>query len=119
MIRLLFSAAMDGASEDSKELRRERETRDYTHEDFMQMSLQDLEEVTGVIRPKSQTTETVDEYRQAAWDSYRQDVSNRDEWGGNQQDDDSPVKDEENEGFDEPDIDLDNIIEDQLGDEVD
>lgn len=117
MIKLLFAAAMNGASDEPNRYR--AEDTEYTHDDFMEMSLADLEEITGVIRPLNQTTTTIDEYRQAAWDSYRQDISNRDEWGGNQQDDETAVRDEENDGFDEPDINLDNVIEDQLNDDSD
>ncbi len=115
MIRLLFSAAMNGAQGAD---RYRQEDTEYTHEDFMEMSLADLEEITGVIRPLNQTTTTIEEYRQAAWDSYRADIANRDEWGATQTGG-GEIRDEENEGFDEPDIDLDNVMEGQIGDEVD
>lgn len=116
MIKLLLTAITDGAPDfpgDGEEM--PYADAEYTRTDFMEMSLADIEELTGVIRPKNQTTESVQSYRETAWKSYRQDVSNRDEWGNARHDDAEPV-DPENEGFDEPDIDLDNIIADELDD---
>ncbi len=63
------------------------ERHEYTHEEFLELSLADLEELTGVIRPKSSTTESLAEYRERAWASYRQDIANRDEWGNARQGD--------------------------------
>lgn len=119
MIRLLFMAVAEGAPDNpgnGDELR--HGDVEYTRTDFMEMSLSDIEELTGVIRPKSQTTDTVQQYRETAWRSYRQDVSNRDEWGNARQDNIEPV-DPENEGFDEPDINLDNVIAEELRGEDD
>lgn len=96
LMLLALTTSGDGADEDRHE---------YTHEEFLELSLADLEELTGVIRPKDSTTEKLAEYRERAWASYRQDVSNRDEWGNARQGDtelpEAEPADEENPDQDE------------------
>jgi|GEM_PF-4179279 len=60
---------------------------DYSREEFMEMSLAELEELTGVIRPKDSTVEEINDYRERAWRSYQKDVTNREEWGASRQGD--------------------------------
>ncbi len=50
----------------------------YSYDDFMKLPLSDLEALTGVER----AGEGDDDYRDRAWESYKQDVANEDEWGG-------------------------------------
>lgn len=55
----------------------------YRYDDFMKLPLSDLEALTGVVRDVGgQGGEGDDDYRARAWDSYKQDVANEDEWGG-------------------------------------
>jgi len=61
------------------------------------MSLRDVEEITGVVRPLNRTPEEHKEYRERAWQSYQQDITNRNEWGNARQgddEDDPPLRDE-------------------------
>lgn len=51
-----------------------------SHEDFMKRPLGELEALTGV----EQAGESDEDYRTRAWESYKQDVANEDEWGGNE-----------------------------------
>lgn len=50
----------------------------YSYDDFMKLPLDDLEALTGVGREGMGD----EDYRARAWDSYKQDVANEDEWGG-------------------------------------
>ncbi len=61
--------------------------RELSREDFMNMSLKEIEEVTGVIRPDDHTGDAIEEYREQAWRSYQTDVTNRDDWGNARQTD--------------------------------
>jgi len=61
---------------------------EYSHEEFMEMSLADIEELTGVVRPKNSTIAEIEKYREKAWRSYQKDVTNREEWGAARQGDD-------------------------------
>lgn len=61
---------------------------EYSHEAFMDMSLAELEELTGVVRPKNSTVAEITGYREKAWRSYQKDVANREEWGSSRQGDD-------------------------------
>ena len=50
----------------------------YSYDDFMNLPLGDLEALTGV----AQAGTSDEDYRTRAWESYKQDVANEDEWGG-------------------------------------
>lgn len=50
----------------------------YSYDDFMKLPLGELEALTGVAR----AGEGDADYRERAWNSYKQDVANEDEWGG-------------------------------------
>ena len=49
-----------------------------SHDDFMKLPLEELEGLTGVAREGDGEAD----YRARAWDSYKQDVANEEEWGG-------------------------------------
>lgn len=49
-----------------------------SYDDFMNLPLGELEALTGVM----QEDNSDDDYRTRAWESYKQDVANEDEWGG-------------------------------------
>ena len=68
----------------------------YTHADFMELSLAELEELTGVVRPKNSTVDEIDKYRERAWRSYQKDVTNLEEWGTARQGDDPDEMDRVN-----------------------
>lgn len=50
----------------------------YSYDDFMRLPLGDVEALTGVVQEDMGD----EDYRARAWDSYKQDVTNEDEWGG-------------------------------------
>lgn len=52
-----------------------------SREDFFELPLKELEARTGLELP-SGNDETDADYRERAWESYKQDVANREEWGG-------------------------------------
>ena len=54
----------------------------YSYDDFMNLPLGDLEALTGVAREGADD----EDYRTRAWNSYKQDVANEDEWGGTEGD---------------------------------
>ena len=94
MLRLmLLTLSSDGISEGDNGERADGD--DYTHQDFLTMSLRDVEEISGVARPVNRTAEEHQEYREKAWHSYQQDISNRDEWGNARQGQLEPASPEE------------------------
>jgi hypothetical protein len=53
-----------------------------THEDFEELPLVKVAELTGLDAPEDTSdAAAVEEFRQQAWESYQLDVQNRDEWG--------------------------------------
>lgn len=52
-----------------------------TQRDFRELALDTLEKRTGLKAPKDPTPEEDEAYREKAWNSYRVDIENRDEWG--------------------------------------
>ncbi len=61
--------------------------KELSRKDFEVMSLNEIEEVTGLIRPDDHTGDAIEGYREQAWRSYQQDISNRNEWGNARQTD--------------------------------
>jgi hypothetical protein len=53
-----------------------------THEEFLELPLERLEAITGVPAPDAPTPELERAYRDEAWESYKVDVANEEEWGG-------------------------------------
>ena len=51
-----------------------------SREDFFELPLAEIEARTGVEAPTGGDAEA--DYRERAWESYKQDVANREEWGG-------------------------------------
>ena len=49
-----------------------------SQDDLMKLPVDELETLTGVVFDGSDE----DDYRSRAWESYKQDVTNEDEWGG-------------------------------------
>ena len=54
----------------------------YSYDDFMNLPLGELEALTGVAQEGADD----EDYRTRAWNSYKQDVANEDEWGGTEGD---------------------------------
>jgi hypothetical protein len=53
-----------------------------SHEDFTQLSLAKVAELTGLEAPADEgDAAAVADFRERAWESYQVDVQNRDEWG--------------------------------------
>lgn len=52
-----------------------------TERDFRELSLETIEQRTGLAAPDDPTPEEEEAYRAKAWRGYRVDVENRDEWG--------------------------------------
>ena len=52
-----------------------------TQRDFRELSLERIEARTGLEAPEDPTPEEEEAYRKKAWNSYRTDIENRDEWG--------------------------------------
>ena len=52
-----------------------------TQRDFRELSLDRIEARTGLEAPEDPTPEEEEAYRTKAWNSYRIDIENRDEWG--------------------------------------
>ncbi len=50
-----------------------------SQEDFFHLSAEEIEARTGLSRTDH---EDMDSYREKAWESYKVDIANRDEWGG-------------------------------------
>ncbi len=48
-----------------------------SREDFFELSLKEIEARTGITAP---TEGDEADYRERAWESYKQDVANREEW---------------------------------------
>ncbi len=53
-----------------------------SHTDFAELSLAEIEARTGIKAPSGEDAAEEADYRERAWESYKQDVANRDEWGG-------------------------------------
>lgn len=53
-----------------------------SHKDFFALSLPDIEARTGLELPGDDDEAAQRDYRERAWESYKQDVANKDEWGG-------------------------------------
>lgn len=56
---------------------KEEDSGTYSHEDFKELSLSELETLTGM----QQGERSESEYREAAWESYKTDVSLQAQWG--------------------------------------
>lgn len=54
---------------------------DLTERDFETLPLAELHDLTGLEPPDDPDAEAERRYRKQAWDSYRTDLANRDEWG--------------------------------------
>lgn len=50
-----------------------------SREDFFELPLDEVEARSGLPRLED---EDLEEYREKAWESYKLDIANRDEWGG-------------------------------------
>jgi len=50
-----------------------------SREDFFELPLREIEARTGITAP-AEGDEA--DYRERAWESYKQDVANKEEWGG-------------------------------------
>jgi hypothetical protein len=53
-----------------------------SHEDFFSLPLTDIEARTGLEVPANADEAAERDYRERAWESYKQDIANKDEWGG-------------------------------------
>lgn len=53
-----------------------------SHEDFFALSLEEIEGRTGLEAPQGADEAEVQAYRERAWESYKLDVANREEWVG-------------------------------------
>lgn len=49
-----------------------------SHDEFLKLSLDELETLTGLTAPQGDADEG--DYRSRAWESYKQDVTNEEEW---------------------------------------
>ena len=61
-----------------------------THEEFLDLSPQEMQERTGIDAPKDASGEELEAYKQKAWESYKQDIATRDQWGTADQDNELP-----------------------------
>ena len=52
-----------------------------THEEFLDLSPQEMQERTGIDAPEGASEEDLETYKQKAWESYKQDIATRDQWG--------------------------------------
>ena len=52
-----------------------------TKRDFRELSLDRIEARTGLKAPQDPSPEEEEAYRNKAWNSYKIDIENRDEWG--------------------------------------
>ena len=52
-----------------------------TQRDFRELSLDRIEARTGLEAPENPSPDEEATYREKAWNSYRLDIENRDEWG--------------------------------------
>lgn len=51
-----------------------------SREDFFELPLDEIEARSGLLRPEEEGE--LEDYRDKAWESYKLDIANRDEWGG-------------------------------------
>lgn len=52
-----------------------------THEEFLALSPQEMQERTGIDAPENASEEELETYRRKAWESYKLDIKTRDQWG--------------------------------------
>ena len=65
-----------------------------THEEFLALSLSEMQERTGIAAPENASGEDLEAYKQKAWESYKVDIATRDQWGTADQDNALPQGDE-------------------------
>ncbi len=51
-----------------------------SREDFFELPLDDIAARSGLELPEAESE--LEAYREKAWESYKLDIANRDEWGG-------------------------------------
>ena len=52
-----------------------------THEEFLALSPEEMEGRTGIKAPENPSEEALENYKEKAWNSYKQDIKTRDQWG--------------------------------------
>ena len=70
-----------------------------TKEDFWNLPIKEIEDITGLTAPDDNSNETLESFREKAWESYRVDIENKMEWGtarqGTELPDDTKAPEEE------------------------
>ena len=61
-----------------------------THEEFLALSPEEMQKRTGIQAPENASGEELENYKQKAWESYKQDIATRDQWGTADQDNELP-----------------------------
>ena len=49
-----------------------------SREDFFELSLKEIEVLTGIVPPEDEVDGA--DYRERAWENYKQEVTNQEEW---------------------------------------
>lgn len=65
----------------ASERRTEPKLEQLTQRDFQELALDELELRTGLPAPRDPSPEEEARYREKAWQGYKMDIENRDEWG--------------------------------------
>ena len=52
-----------------------------THEEFLALSPEEMQKRTGIQAPENSSEEELEDYKEKAWNSYKQDIKTRDQWG--------------------------------------
>lgn len=61
-----------------------------TRDDFLHLPVEQLAARTGLTPPTGGSEQEIRSWREKAWEDYRLDIENRDEWGTARQEDPSP-----------------------------